>query len=128
MSSDGEQELPSCHILPYQFEPLDHRENEVAQDSTPCEITKRIGNTDWCLCGHCKPMTSEAESVCCIEEISDTFFNTRCISLSDNFGAVCLHAEVLKVALGGLNNLRGDRMDVSNRSMRRYAGYQMFTW
>ena len=86
MSSDGEQELPSCHILPYQFEPLDHRENEVAQDSTPCEITKRVGNTDWCLCGHCKPMTSEAKSVCCIEEISGTFFNTRCISRSDNFG------------------------------------------
>ena len=41
--------------------------------------------------------------------------------------AVCIHAEVLKAALGGLNSLRGDRMDVSNRSMQ-YAGYRMFTW
>ena len=27
----------------------------------------RINNCDYCLCGHCKPMPSSEESVCCKE-------------------------------------------------------------
>ena len=58
-------------------------------------------------------METDVESLCCKEEERVTI------------SAVCLHQEVLKATLGGLNNLRGDRMVTENRSMR-YAAYRIF--
>ena len=127
-SEGGEETRPSlCHIAPYQFEPLDDRENDDISNTRVATTNLRVGKTDWCHCGHCRPMVSEEESVCCLEYMSEEFTNATCITLSNNFGSVCLHAEVLKATLGGLNSLRGDNTDHSNRSMR-YAGYRIFTW
>ena len=72
-------------------------------------------------------MAIEAESRCCKDDVPCELFDETCICLNDNFAAVCLHPEVLKATLGGLNNLRGDRMIIENRSLR-YAGYRLFTW
>ena len=43
----------------------------VIEDMSTHEVdensTHRINNTEYCKCGHCKPMTSVEESVCCKE-------------------------------------------------------------
>jgi len=129
-SSVGREELPNVsresQIQPYQFEPnIIH----TSANSTPAEvpIERRSGNVGWCRCGHCMAMETEMESICCKDEVPGEFFDEDCITLNNNFISVCLHREVLKATLGGLNNLRGDRMDVTNRSLR-YAGYRLFTW
>ena len=38
---------------------------------------ERKGNLDWCLCGKCKAMSTNAESLCCREkkEVSDKILN-----------------------------------------------------
>lgn len=50
-----------------------------------------------------------------------------CITENDNFRAVCLQREVLKTVLHMLNNMRGDDINIQNRSLR-YAGYRQYTW
>ena len=135
-ASDFEEEMdmpamPSMAIgiLQYQFDPLDHSshnealpENRKTPDTASrSDVQMRVGKTNWCICRHCKPMDSE-------EERKKTMHTTlRSVSLCENFMSVCLHKEVLKVTLGGLNSLRGDGMIIENRSMR-YAGYSIFTW
>ena len=46
----------------------------------------RKRNVDWCLCGKCKAMSTNAESLCCREknEISDEILNS-------NFLNFCLY-------------------------------------
>ena len=132
--SDGGYELSPSHasrqsqIQPYQFEPTSHvidaSENPTPH-GTPTE--RRAGNVPWCQCGHCRVMETETESICCKGEVTGEFFDEDCISLNNNFASVFLHREVLKATLGGLNNLRGDRMNIETRSLR-YAAYRLFTW
>ena len=40
------------------------------------EGTSKIGNTIWCFCGKYKPMTTNAESTCCLDkyEIRESYF------------------------------------------------------
>ena len=74
-------------------------------------------------------METEEESLCCHDEnIPDWYFNGKiCITENDDFQVVCLHKEVLKTVLRMLNNIRGDGIDIQNKSLR-YAGYRQYTW
>ena len=73
-------------------------------------------------------METEEESICCKQQVSGDFFaEDECVTLGANFAVVCLHGEVLRATLNGLNNLRGDVISFENRSMR-YAAYRIFTW
>ena len=63
-------------------------------------------------------METEKESICCKEQVPGDFFAEECVTLGANFAAVCLHREVLRATLSGLNNLRGDVINFENRSMR----------
>lgn len=63
-------------IQPYAFEPKkrDIDEGSDSSDSeSDAEITEfeeaqdGVGNTNWCCCGNCRPMTTEQESICCQE-------------------------------------------------------------
>ena len=40
---------------------------------------ERKGNLDWCLCGKCKVMSTNAKSLCCREknELSDEILNSN---------------------------------------------------
>jgi len=39
----------------------------------------RIGNVNWCICGKCEPMKTEAESFCCLDanEVPDEYFEDK---------------------------------------------------
>lgn len=81
-SSDSS--LPNLNALkPYDMEPmrsaLDLSENsyDSSENSSDEENEKkRIGNTEWCMCGKCKVMLTYTESLCCREtnEVPDENF------------------------------------------------------
>ena len=124
-----EMGMPTCHIRPYQFEPL--APNALVQENAETEPetgenNNRIGTLGWCVGEHCKAMETNEESIWDKEEVPLFYFGVgeRCIT--QIFLTVCLNAEILKTTLAALNNRRGDRMETSNRSMR-YAAYRQFT-
>lgn len=134
-SSDSEGNTPDFdagELRPYLFEPERQTHPTGSSDNnqhhTPISST-RTGNTNWCSCGNCRIMETDEESLCCREagEVPEEYFeNELCITENENFRAVCIHGEVLKTTLRMLNNLRGDAINISNRSMR-YAGYRQYT-
>lgn len=91
-SSDSDEDFylskDISKLQPYSFEPLassseDENEDETALEQqgaiSSCEAAtqiSRVGNLNWCFCGCCKQMDSEAESLCCQEtnEIPDNLF------------------------------------------------------
>ena len=136
LDSDGELSIsPSpasrqLQIQPYQFEPLPRNIVQSSANGMSVNtnnIERRAGNVNWCECEHCRVMETEIESICCKDEVPPDYFDEECVTLSSNFESVCLHPEVLKATLGGLNNLRGDQINIQNRSLR-YAAYRIFTW
>ena len=70
-------------LKPYDFEPtVSDNENTDGEVSSSAMQTKeaekeRKGNLDWCLCGKCKAMSTNAESLRCREknELSDEILN-----------------------------------------------------
>ena len=83
-SSDNES-LPDLQKLkPYDLEPkmlssdcssTSSEEENSSSDSETFE-NSRIGNTDWCLCEKCLPMSTYTESICCLDtnEVPDAYF------------------------------------------------------
>ena len=74
--------------------------------------------------GPATPMDTEQESKCSQEgnEIPDEYFQGETyVTETESFAQVCLLREVLKTTLRGLNNLRGDEINICNRS-HRHAG------
>ena len=55
------------------------------------------------------------------------FEEEKLFTISEHFATGCLHQEVLRATLCGLNHLRGDIINFENRSMR-YAAYLIYTW
>ena len=77
-------------IEPYMHEPTCSK-NKVTYINSPTssstssdeESTSRVGNTDWCFCKLCKPMSTVTESLCCheITEICSDRLNGEIILL-----------------------------------------------
>ena len=135
--NSSDSDTPSCvqfdiavnKLNPYSFQPLAVLENQKNEKTADLSHSRK-GNKNQCLCDKCREMETEEESKCCREtnEVPDAYFDgQQCIAESDRFSQVCLLEEVLKTTLYGLNNLRGDKINVCNRSLR-YAAYRMFTW
>ena len=71
-------------LRPFNFEPVMSKEEQekliISSSSSSDESENddsRIGNNEWCLCGgHCRPMQSYTESLCCRDtnEIPDEMF------------------------------------------------------
>lgn len=134
-TSESEEEMQPQHyttnLRPYDFEPVPSNHSPQRRDNNnmlPSQTRK--GHTSWCICGKCKSMETEEESKCCREadEVPEEYFGChKCITNNENFKVVCLNREVLKTTLSALNNMRGDDIRISHRSMR-YAGYRQYTW
>ena len=81
-SSDSEDSLPDIGSLkPYDFEPeIPYAEEEQKYERKQSILSlSRIGNTHWCTCGECKPMETEAESLCCLDtnEVPNEYFEGK---------------------------------------------------
>jgi hypothetical protein len=96
----------------------------------------RIGNTDWCACGHCPQMTTEHESYCCTE--SENVRNLKggltCITHHESFQSVILNKDTLQAAryqmmLHADNAARREALKkISNRLWQHIAYIQFVYW
>ena len=61
-------------LKPYNFEPtvsdIENTDWEVSSSTMQTKKAKKEwrGNLDWCLCGKCKTLSTNAESLCCCEK------------------------------------------------------------
>ena len=85
-SSDNESDVDLSTLRPFNFEPeipaeeLGDISSSSASEEEEVLEDLRIGNNTWCSCGgHCKPMQTSAESLCCkdTKEIPDELFDGR---------------------------------------------------
>ena len=91
----------------------------------------RIGNTDWCQCGECKPMATYMESLCCqnTNEVPEELFEgQKYITKSSRFRMVFLEKPVLHASLLALNHLHIDSMENLGNSSYRFEGYKQYTF
>lgn len=79
----------------------------------------RLQNTLWCTCGHCAPLPTIRENLCCkeMEQIKDKIDGLTCIIANPDFPTVCLNPVVLRTALIARNDIRRDdlRDPIQNR-------------
>ena len=119
-------DLDVNNLQPYAFEPRSVAESQKQGNTNNNNVQEassqmRKGNIYWCKCGKCRTMLTEEGSKCCreLDEVPEHYFGDKaCISETENFKHVCLTREVLKTILHALNNMRGDDINVSNRSLR----------
>lgn len=73
---------------------------------------ERLGNITWCQCGHCTPMPTVTESVCCQEAGLDHMLRDHsCITMVRSFGMLCLEVDVLEVAMLSLKDVRAETLE-----------------
>lgn len=68
-------------IQPFQLEPCyapgEEKDVERSDEEDPkeCSESHRIGNTSWCVCWECQPMSSTESCFCCqeLEELNQKF-------------------------------------------------------
>ncbi|XP_065907798.1 P2X purinoceptor 7-like isoform X2 [Dysidea avara] len=106
-------------VMPYRFEPvyesrLEEREESFGLLAVEREETEadRVGNIDWCRCGHCIVMATQRESICCkeIEQINSLL-------------------EVLMVTLHSHRYHYGSADEPVDENRKfRYLAYRQMTW
>ena len=119
-------------LRPYDFEPVGTpvtSSSESGNDELNSTAgNSRIGTTDWCTCGNCRPMGTDNESICCQEAVPGDFFNgDNCILNHEDFIAICGNSAVLRMTLTAINDLQCNTLPDNNKSLR-YAGYRCYTW
>lgn len=107
------------HPIAYAFEPV-RAEGVLAPPTEPDlesddeqerDVSERTGNSRWCLCGACLPMSSDAESVCCQEMNLDHLMDHSCITSNLTFRMLCLEREVLEVSMLLLRDVRAETLE-----------------
>ncbi|XP_013409982.1 uncharacterized protein LOC106173401 [Lingula anatina] len=103
--SDGSysESVPFISVQGYQFEPRKReRVGPLPENESVNTEAQRVGNTEWCECGHCSAMTTEAESRCCheIPEVKNRAEEggVDCIIMHPGFGQGCLNPYALEIA------------------------------
>ncbi|XP_070552819.1 P2X purinoceptor 7-like [Ptychodera flava] len=135
---------------PYRFEPTQRETPRLVQfpiqaaESNENEIPPdpprppRMGNRDWCQCGHCDTMNDEQSCICCCEvakvnEEVDKWVSTSrqscdCITEHPGFDAVCLNPWVLRTAYRQYRQHYGT-LDGPTHERYRYTAYrQLVQW
>ena len=81
-------------LKPYMYEPEysseecesseSELEDETHKNKAQEKVENRVGNTNWCICKHCKRETRNIDCLCCREElrISDDKFEGKYIFLN----------------------------------------------
>jgi hypothetical protein len=125
-------------LQPYKFEPRKSKQAEKPprRDKTVNrDFVGRAGSTDWCNCGECGVMKTDAESFCCTESV---IFNkirgsVDCIKHHSSFDQVILNIDVLKTARQAMlvyekNPHLVELQDATNRTWRFVAYRQFINW
>ncbi|KAH7982286.1 hypothetical protein HPB52_003586 [Rhipicephalus sanguineus] len=88
----------------FAFDPLESlsEEDSSSPDSdNAMQEALRIGNVQWCLCGSCRAMETETESVCCreIDKVKSLVPDeAACVTEHPTFRRGCLDIHALEIA------------------------------
>ncbi|XP_049272492.1 uncharacterized protein LOC119397913 [Rhipicephalus sanguineus] len=96
----------------FRFDPLQSSDSEMdagpsSDEEVPADA--RMGHAHWCQCGHCRPMETELESLCCkdVERVRALIpEEVGCITAHPTFQQACLNIHTLAVAYYALMNDR----------------------
>ncbi|XP_061186205.1 P2X purinoceptor 7-like [Saccostrea echinata] len=120
-------------VRPYLFEPEVDSDEELPTPRSPdIDPTERVGNNDWCTCGHCPAMSTAPESICCkeIPQILTVLEDEQgkcCITEHSDFPPVCLHHAVLRTAYYAYRQHYEELPECNGRF--RYIAYcQLVRW
>ena len=85
-------------LMPYEFEPRPKISkgdcNSSKGTNSKNQSQSRKGNTKWCKCGNCKEMESEEESICCREDVPETYLQGKsCIIEEGSVKNCSLHVK-----------------------------------
>nr|DBA15563.1 TPA: hypothetical protein GDO54_004756 [Pyxicephalus adspersus] len=89
-----------------------------------------IGNSDWCVCGNCRPMLTNFESVCCHNVGNAERFLTgeiHCITMVAEFHERCLNAKILQYLLECDNITTKKDFDSDRNRCLRKAAFRSYT-
>ena len=77
------------------------------------DVDGRVGNTDWCRCFSCVPMTTHPESLCCLDDHANMehLIEGNCITTNPTFKMLCLERDVLEVSLLSLRDVRAETLE-----------------
>ncbi|XP_056407414.1 uncharacterized protein LOC130299346 [Hyla sarda] len=90
----------------------------------------RIGNVSWCKCGHCRPMETRDESVCCREEEAlGIYFNTGlgCITQHRELTEWRLQEKILEMNAVFSGKVKAKELITRRNQVIRKAGYRSFS-
>uniref|UniRef100_A0A667WXP1 P2X purinoreceptor 7 intracellular domain-containing protein n=1 Tax=Myripristis murdjan TaxID=586833 RepID=A0A667WXP1_9TELE len=119
--------------MAYAFEPVRRRERmeNISSEEQPLVASgvERVGNTTWCLCGHCTQMPTATESICCREvDVDHLVRDIECITLSRTYQMLCCEREVLEISMLSLREVRANTLERPiNSSLFRLTAYRQFT-
>lgn len=80
------------------------------------------GQTDWCHCGHCRVMPTQAENKCCCQRRS------QCTSILDVFQLIVLNGNVLDFAMRYREDVLALDHPRNNENFRHMAHRQFVLW
>uniref|UniRef100_A0A667WGZ6 P2X purinoreceptor 7 intracellular domain-containing protein n=1 Tax=Myripristis murdjan TaxID=586833 RepID=A0A667WGZ6_9TELE len=114
--------------MAYAFEPVRRRERmeNISSEEQPLVASgvERVGNTTWCLCGHCTQMPTATESICCREvDVDHLLRDIECITLSRTYQMLCCEREVLEISMHSLREVHADTLE----RLFRLTAYRQFT-
>lgn len=75
----------------------DFLKQQAVADEEQKEKEQRLGNTDWCICKLCKPMSTIRECICCAEQNTFSDVSTQCETSSTEFGNSILNLHCVKL-------------------------------
>ncbi|XP_073453475.1 uncharacterized protein [Aquarana catesbeiana] len=118
------QPTPPC----FQDDPIRLRPPSPSDESPSGDTL--IGNSDWCVCGNCRPMLTNYESVCCHNVDSADRFITgemHCLTEAEEFRERCLNERILRYLLECDNITTKKDFDNDRNRCLRKAAFRSYT-
>ncbi|KAM5141728.1 uncharacterized protein ACMZJ9_015429 isoform 2-T2 [Mantella aurantiaca] len=120
---------------PGQPEPPCFPDNPIRlRPPSPCDESPSgdtlIGNSDWCVCGNCRPMLTNFESVCCHNvDNADRFFTggKHCVTMAEEFHDRCLNERILRYLLECDNITKKKDFEKDRNRCLRKAAFRSYT-
>ncbi|XP_063597981.1 uncharacterized protein LOC134774587 isoform X2 [Penaeus indicus] len=115
-----------------------HTEDECEEDEITALIPdaekplSRVGNNDWCLCGSCTRMETEAESICCQEQppvllrVMQWNQQGSCVVHHPFFVSVCLNPYALQTIYNRDKKLFGSLFNKPLHEKYQITAYRTF--
>ncbi|XP_063080273.1 P2X purinoceptor 7-like [Engraulis encrasicolus] len=119
-------------IQPYAFEPETETESEEEISEEEAGGRRKMDVSEWCTCGHCCTMETEAENICCREvtvvlnRMQQLESPVHCMTDHPGLHPVCLSIYALQNALNLYQRDFGDIPIRGYGNRCRFLAYRFF--